>query len=322
MTKPTSGATYTNPVVTPVAADPSIIRAEDGSYYLYATQDDWADGKGSRYIPIFKSEDLVNWTYVRNAFVWPPAWKGGGGGYWAPHISKRDDTYYLYYSVSTWGDENPCIGLGTSKNPEGPFTDLERPVFCSQDIGVANSIDPFVWDDGDTRTMVWGSFNGIYSVKLSEDGTEAVGDKTQLADTRFEAPWIVRRGGFYYLFLSAGSCCDGEFSTYAVYVGRAKNLTGPYLDKAGRDLNQGGGEILLGRNDTWVGPGHNALVQDDVGDDWLLYHAIPKDNPRLTNGVNNRPTLLDRLEWKGGWPSMTGPSHTPQPAPRVAHNKP
>lgn len=314
------GKTYTNPVVTPVAADPSLIRAEDGSYYLYATQDDWDDGAGSRYLPIFKSSDLVNWTYVANAFVWPPAWKTGGGGYWAPHISRRGDLYFLYYSVSIWGDPNPCIGLATSKNPAGPFEDRGK-VFCSDEIGVANSIDPFIWDDGGARTMVWGSFNGIYAVPLSDDGTVATGEKVALADTRFEAPWIVARNGFYYLFLSAGSCCDGEFSTYTVYVGRSQNLTGPYLDKSGRDLNAGGGEILLSGNDTWVGPGHNAVIQDAAGADWLVYHAIPRDNPRLGNGVNNRPTLLDRLEWEGGWPSVAGPTHTPQPAPYVDRDR-
>lgn len=303
--------------MTPIAADPSLIRADDGTYYLYATQDDWNDGEGSRYLPIFKSTDLVTWTYVGNAFAWPPAWKTGGGGYWAPHISKRGELYELFYSVSLWGDPNPCIGLGTATSPEGPFEDLGRPVFCSEDIGVQNSIDPFIWDEGGTRTMIWGSFHGIYAVELSEDGTEAVGEPVRLADTRFEAPWTVQRDGFYYLFLSAGSCCDGEWSTYTVYVGRSESLTGPYLDAQGRDLDAGGGDILLAANDTWVGPGHNAVVTDDAGTDWLLYHAIPRDNPRLTNGVNNRPALLDRLEWRDGWPHVEGPTATEQTGPVV-----
>lgn len=316
-----SEKTYTNPVVTPVAADPSVVRAPDGTFYLYATQDDWADGQGNHYLPIFKSKDLVTWTYLKDALPAPPTWEEDGGFTWAPDISFRGGTYYLYYAASLWGDPNPCIGLATSQNPGGPFKDLGHAVFCSEDIGVPNSIDPFVWDDGETRTLVWGSFNGIYAVQLSEDGTEPAGKKARLADTRFEAPWIVRRGGFYYLLLSAGSCCDGEFSTYTVYVGRSKNLTGPYLDSAGRDLDAGGGDILLAANDTWVGPGHNAVIQDDAGADWLVYHAIPRENPRLENGVNRRPTLIDRLEWKNGWPKVdgdAGPSTTAQPVPTVA----
>ena len=123
--------TYTNPVATPVAADPSVIRAPDG-FYLYATQDDWADGQGNHYLPIFKSKDLVTWTYLRDALPAPPTWKEDGGFTWAPDISFRGGTYYLYYAASLWGDPNPCIALATSETPEGPFQDLGRPVFCSQ----------------------------------------------------------------------------------------------------------------------------------------------------------------------------------------------
>jgi arabinan endo-1,5-alpha-L-arabinosidase len=309
--------TYTNPVVTPVAADPDLIRAEDGSFYLYATQDDWADGDGDHYIPIFRSRDLVNWTFVEDAFSAPPTWKESGGFYWAPDISFHGGTYYLYYAYSLWGDPNPCIGLATATTPEGPWEDLGRAVFCSEDIGVENSIDPFVWYEDGERIMIWGSFNGIYAVALSGDGTEAVGETTLLADTRFEAPYVVERDGHYHLFLAAGSCCDGEWSTYTTYAGRSEDLVGPYLDSQGRDLREGGGDLILEANEVWVGPGHSAVVTDDAGTDWFVYHAIPREDPRLENGVNRRPALLDRLEWEGGWPRVAGPTHTPQSAPRI-----
>ena len=317
----TATETYTNPVVTPVAADPSVLRAADGTFYLYATQDDWADGQGSHYLPIFKSDDLVNWTFVADALSAPPSWKDDGGFTWAPDISFRDGTYYLYYAASLWGDPNPCIGLATSQNPAGPFTDLGRAVFCSQAVGVENSIDPFVWQGDGARTLVWGSFGGIYAVNLSDDGTKAVGETTQLADDRFEGAYIVQREGFYYLFVSAGSCCDGENSTYTFYVGRSEKLLGPYLDKAGKNLLRGGGTVILAANDTWVGPGHNSVIQDDAGTDWLFYHAIPRADPRLTNGVNRRPALLEKLTWQNGWPTVNGgagPSSSPQPVPTVS----
>lgn len=309
---------YTNPVVTPVAADPSIIRTPEGTFYLYATQDDW--GEGAHYIPIFRSDDLVTWTFVKDAFTWPLSWKEGGGFLWAPDISHQGDTYYLYYAASLWGDPNPCIGLATASHPEGPWEDLGRAVFCSEDIGVGNSIDPFVLHENGKRWMVWGSFQGIYAVELSQDGTEATSDPVLLADTRFEAPYIIQREGLYYLFLSAGSCCEGEWSTYQTLVGRSANLLGPYLDADGRDLRSGGGTLVLDRNDVWVGPGHNAIIQDDAGDDWTIYHAIPKADSRLANGVNRRPTLLDRTEWVNGWPVVNdgdGPSVTPKAAPKV-----
>ena len=158
---------------------------------------------------------------------------------------------------------------------------------------------------------------------LSEDGTRAVGKPVQLAGDAlyYEAPYIVRREGFYYLFLSAGSCCDGENSTYTLYVGRSKRLLGPYRDAQGQSLLEGGGSVVVGANETWVGPGHNSVIQDDAGVDWLFYHAIPRDDPRLTNGVNRRPALLERVVWQSGWPTVSGgagPSTTPQPVPTVS----
>lgn len=310
--------TYTNPVVTPVAADPSIIRAPDGNFYLYATQDHW--GGKEHYLPIFTSRDLINWTFVKDAFELPPDWKEGGGFLWAPDISYRDGSYYLYYSYSRWGGPNPCIGLATAESPAGPWNDLGRAVFCSEDIGVRNSIDPFVWYEDGKRTLVWGSFNNIYAIELSEDGTAPNGEKTQLADNRFEAPYVIKRNGHYYLFLSSGACCEGANSTYITWVGRADKLLGPYLDSLGRDLRYGGGDVLIFRNDFWLGPGHNAIITDDAGTDWIIYHAIPTDDPRLPQGVTRRPTLLDRLDWVEGWPVVNegnGPSWTAQPAPTI-----
>jgi arabinan endo-1,5-alpha-L-arabinosidase len=320
-TEPTTlTTTYTNPVVTPVAADPDIIRAEDGTFYLYATQDNWADNQGDRYIPIFKSDDLVNWSFVKNAFVWPPKWKQGGGFYWAPDISFHEGTYYLYYAASLWGDPNPCIGLATSSDPEGPWEDLGRPVFCSEDIGVRNSIDAFAWYEDGKRYLIWGSFHGIYLVELSEDGTAPTSEPIFIADERFEAPYILQRDGYYYLFLSMGSCCEGANSSYQLLVGRSENLAGPYLDKNGRDLASGGGTMILDSNDVWVGPGHNSVITDDAGNDWLVYHAIPKDDPRLLNSVNRRPALIDRLEWQEGWPVVNdgqGASYEPRVVPEI-----
>jgi arabinan endo-1,5-alpha-L-arabinosidase len=97
-------------------------------------------------------------------------------------------------------------------------------------------------------------------------------------------------------------------------------LTGPYLDMRGWDLRYGGGEFVLLRNDDWIGPGHVTVVTDDAGVDWLIYHAIPPDNPRLPSGATRRPVLIDRIDWTGGWPVVNNeeaPSAGPQPAPVI-----
>ncbi|HEX7004631.1 MAG TPA: family 43 glycosylhydrolase [Trueperaceae bacterium] len=312
------GATYINPVVLPTAADPTVLRAHDGLFYLIATQDSW-DGRVEHFLPIFRSPNLVDWEFVGDVFTLPPAWKSGGF-LWAPDLSYQDGTYYLYYSYSRWGDDNPCIGLATAPHPTGPWEDLGRPVFCSDDIGVENSIDPFAWYEDGERTLVWGSFHGIHAVALDETGSSATGEPVLLADTRFEAPYLIERNGYYYLFLSSGSCCEGAASTYITWVGRSRELLGPYEDSIGRDLRYGGGEVVLYRNDEWVGPGHNAIVRDDAGTDWIVYHAISPDEPFLPGGATRRPALIDPIDWQDGWPTVhdgVGPSSWRLAAPTI-----
>ena len=311
--------TYVNPVIEPVAADPSLIRVENGDWYLFATQDRWDDGV-EHYLPIFRSSDLVEWSFIGDAFRSTPAWKRTGF-LWAPDVSRVGDAYVLYFSVSSWGDANPCIGVATAPAPDGPWTELGRPVFCSDDIGVENSIDPYhhVAADG-SRQLIWGSFHGISIVELTADGTAPAGEPQRLADGRFEGAYLHERDDSFYLFLSSGSCCDGAQSSYMTWVGRAEQVTGPYLDDLGRDLRYGGGRVVLFRNDDWVGPGHNAVATDDAGVDWLVYHAIDPEHPRLRSNATRRPVLIDAIEWVDGWPLVDddqGPTKRPLPAPTV-----
>ncbi|CAN5636047.1 family 43 glycosylhydrolase [soil metagenome] len=310
--------TFTNPVIEPVAADPSVLRDHDGTWYLYATQDRWDDGV-ERYVPIFSSRDLVTWSDLGDAFPFPPRWKREGF-LWAPDVHEHDGTYWMYYSYSTWGDPNPCIGLAKAEAPAGPWVDIGRAVFCSDDVGVRNSIDPFVWSDYGERTIVWGSFHGIYAARLAPDGTSVIGERVRLADDRFEAAYVIARDGAYYLFLSSGSCCAGAASTYITWVGRADDLLGPYRDDLGRDLRYGGGRVVLFMNDDWVGPGHPAIATDDDGIDWIVYHAVDPERPTLRSGATRRPVLIDPITWVDGWPVVhgdDGPSAHEQRRPTI-----
>ncbi|WP_027408512.1 family 43 glycosylhydrolase [Anoxybacteroides tepidamans] len=318
-------ASYENPVFGPTFADPSIIRGDDGYYYAYGTEDDWGDGRGPHAIPIIRSKDLIHWKFYRDAFMQKPGWKEGGGGLWAPDISRHaNGKYYLYYAVSLWGDSNPAIGVATADKPGGTFID-HGPLFTSESIGVANSIDPQLFKDDDgTLYLFWGSFHGIYGIQLAADGLHTVGDKFQIADASYEAPYIIKRNGFYYFFGSSGSCCEGENSTYHVKVGRASSVKGPYKDEKGVSLLEGGGTTILSFNEKrgkngkkFVGPGHNAIIMDKKGNDWIVYHAINEDDPRLLNGATKRPLMLDRITWKNGWPTVKGgePSTGPMPGP-------
>lgn len=299
--------TYLNPVFGPVLADPTVIRSGD-FFYAYGTEDNWGAEGGYKLVPVIRSSNLVDWEFASNAFQLKPSWKEAGG-IWAPCVAMVDGKYHLYYSFSTWGDPNPGIGLAIADKPTGPFSDQGK-LFLSEEIGVANSIDPFFIETDEGKFLFWGSFHGIYAVGLSEDGRQVKGEKKLIAHSHLEAPYVYKKDDYYYFFGSAGSCCEGAASTYHVIVGRSSSLMGPYLDKNGNDLaKENYGELLIKGNTEdygFAGPGHNAeIITDDEGSHWFLYHAIPKNNPRLANGTNRRSLLLDRLSWEDGWPVIT-----------------
>jgi len=311
--------TYQNPVFEPVLADPTVIRVGD-NFYAYGTEDNWGEEGGYHLISVLKSPDLVNWEYQKDAMTDKPSWKPKGG-IWAPDVTPVGDKYWMYYSFSTWGDPNPGIGFAVSDAPEGPFVD-QGPVFFSEDIGVKNSIDPFFLQEKGKNYMFWGSFHGLFLTELSPDGKKAVGEKTQVAGNHLEAIYIHQKDGYYYLFASAGTCCEGAKSTYRVLVGRSRNLAGPYVDSQGNDLMDGiSGELVLARNpgdDGVAGPGHNAeIITDDQGQDWLLYHGMDLNHAKFKNGTNRRALYLDPISWVDGWPSIAErqPNLGPQKSP-------
>lgn len=309
---------YRNPVFQPVFADPSVIKAEDGYFYAYATEDDWGGTNGLHIVPIIRSTDLVNWTFVTNAFSQKPTWKNQGF-IWAPDINLVNGKYYLYYSYSLWGDPNPGIGLAIADKPEGPFTDLGK-ILQSEEIGVANSIDPFYIEDEGIKYLFWGSYRGIYGIQLSEDGKTISGDKFKIASDFFEGTYIMKKNGYYYFFGSNGNCCEGAASKYKLLIGRASNLKGPYQNKQGDNLLTVQGTLFIegNANGGFAGPGHNAeIITDEAGDDWMLYHAIDKKIPYLPVGATRRPLMLDKIKWENNWPVIEGdePSLTDQKMP-------
>jgi arabinan endo-1,5-alpha-L-arabinosidase len=137
--------------------------------------------------------------------------------------------------------------------------------------------------------------------KLSEADTELHSLATRFENSRsVEAPFIVRKGDFYYLFVSFDFCCRGFTSTYRVMVGRSEAITGPYIDRDGVPMMTGGGTQVTFPTARWRGPGHNAILQED-GEEWIVYHAYDATWDGL-------PTLrIDRLTWDDdGWPFIEG----------------
>ncbi len=289
--EPTS---YTNPVINMSLPDPTIIKAQDGYFYLYATEN-------TRNTPIYRSKNLVDWTFSRTAFTdaTRPTFEPKGG-LWAPDIEYINGQYVLYYSMSVWGGEWTCgIGVAVASKPEGPFTDKGM-LFRSNEIGVQNSIDQFYIEENGHKYLFWGSFRGIYATELSEDGLSLKNgaEKKQIAGTAFEGTYIYKKDGYYYLFASVGTCCEGIKSTYQLVVGRSQSLFGPYFDKTGKNMMDNGYSLVIGSSDRFVGNGHcSEIVQDDSGNDWIFYHGVDIQNPQ------GRVLMLDQVRWdKEGWP--------------------
>lgn len=293
---PLSDKWYSNPVIKVDTPDPSVVRAENGHFYLYGT-----GGNTS----VYESTDLVHWTFRGTAFTEDakPTWEKGGG-IWAPDINYVDGKYVLYYSMSVWGGGNTCgIGVALADKPEGPFTDQGK-MFRSNEIGVHNSIDPFYIEDNGKKYLFWGSFFGIYAVQLSDDGLSVLPEtKQQIAGTAYEGTYIYKKDGYYYLFASIGSCCEGLNSTYTTVVGRSEHLMGPYVNRAGERMLDNKHEEFIRKNASFVGTGHNSeIVTDDNGSTWMLYHGYLSSKPDL-----GRTVLLDRVYWDDDkWPFVIG----------------
>lgn len=287
--------TYANPVIDYSLPDPTVIKGDDGYYYLYATED-------IRNLPIHRSKDLVCWEFAGTAFTdqTRPDFEPEGG-IWAPDINKIGDQYVLYYSMSVWGGEWTCgIGCAVADTPAGPFKDCGK-LFRSNEIEVQNSIDPFYIEDNGKAYLFWGSFRGIYAIELNPDGLSIkAGEKPrQIAGTAYEGTYIHKKDGYYYLFASTGSCCEGLKSTYTTVVGRSENLFGPYVNKKRESMMDNLHEILIHKNDSFVGTGHNSeIVTDSEGTDWMFYHAVSVKRPE------GRVLMMDPITWKDGWPSV------------------
>ena len=284
--------------------DPVVIK-EDARYYLFST------GAG---VPIRCSVDKVTWTVCGSVFDGAPQWARdqipGVTDLWAPDISFFDGEYHLYYSASTFGRNTSGIGLATTPTLDPSSSDYKwtdhGPVVRSFSSSNYNAIDAnVVLDAGGTPWLSFGSFwSGLKIVQLNKETGMTASDPPSLTSiasrvqsTAIEAPFIIRHGDYYYQFVSFDRCCDGANSTYNIRVGRSSSVTGPYVDKSGRSMLEGGGTLVISGTDRWKGTGHQAVFEED-GETFLFYHAYDAQ-------ANGTPTLrISPLVWDGGWPSI------------------
>jgi arabinan endo-1,5-alpha-L-arabinosidase len=193
--------------------------------------------------------------------------------------------------------------VASADKPEGPYTDHGM-LFRSNGIGVQNCIDPCFIHEKNKNFLFFGSFHGIYFVELSNDGLSVLPGETplQVAGNAYEGTYIHKRGNYYYMFASIGTCCEGTRSTYTTVVARSENLFGPYVDKQGNRMMDNNHEVLIHKNTMFVGTGHNSeIVTDKKGNDWIFYHAFEANNAK-----KGRVLMMDRIIWEDGWPKVEG----------------
>jgi arabinan endo-1,5-alpha-L-arabinosidase len=323
--------------------DPSPVVKCDGRYYVFGT------GRG---IPILASNDGFTWQREGQVFdkipdsVHAMVPKNNGMDVWAPQVIPLNGEYYLYYSISFWGEFVSAVGLATNptlnaKDPRYKWTD--RGVVVNSVVGEnLNAIDPGVLKAPDGRLWIsYGSYHGnIELVQLSPKTGLRISphSRVSIVSSKSEASDIIFHDGYYYLFVNHGSCCQGPKSTYTIRIGRSKLVTGPYLDKNGIDMAKGGGSLFLGAAGRMVGPGQFGLFEDDGVERFSSHFEAD-----LSRG--GRPVLEIRpLLWPAdGWPEAgvnvadgvyqvraqrTGtvlaltPDVTPEPPPRRGPNAP
>ena len=308
-------AEYANPVLDSDFPDPAVVKAPDGFYYAYATQTE----RDRRWInlQVARSRDLRDWEHLGDALPVKPGWASKTQDFWAPHVQHADGRYILYYSAKpdaalTDDKRGLCLAVATSARPQGPFTDMGKPLQCGDSFV---NIDPMAFDDPATgkKLLYWGS--GFQPIKVRELAADRMSfaagstpvdlvpaiksDDPNEYQKLVEGAWVTRHGGYYYLFYSGDNCC-GPKAHYAVMVARSRSATGPFENAPNK--------VILEMDAKWIAPGHNAVATDERGQDWMLYHAVDVNRPRamLSDEVNTRRVMLvDRIEWRDGWPSIS-----------------
>jgi len=305
----------------PRVHDP-VMTQENSTYYLFST------GRG---IPVLSSNDMEHWTRKKPVFKKAPAWTQKvvtdfNNVEWAPDIAEHNGTFYLYYSVSQFGRNNSAIGVATnstlnSDDPDYKWVDHGPIVQSVPGRDMWNAIDPnLIFDDQETPWLAFGSYwQGIKLVKLDSTLTGIAQspqtwhtlakrhrywklddrDAGDSSNGDIEAPFIFKKGDYYYLFASWDRCCAGKESTYKIVVGRSKQITGPYRDHAEKKMLHGGGTLVAKGNGKWAAVGHQAVYTFN-GTDYLIFHGY--DN----TDEGQSKLIIKKIQWTNGWPTIYG----------------
>ena len=288
--------------------DPSRMVRDGHTWWIFAT------GNG---IDVKYSPDKVHW--FQGTPVFGP---DNQDPFWAPDMWRRriHGNFLLFYSQPTapFGTKGSRIGVAVTRSlNKAKWTDLGTIIATSGDTDY-NTIDPAPYydEESDRLWLAFGSwFGGIYIIELDPaHPTQTIAAPQRIAGGNgfgIEASYILRQGGWFYLFANWDLCCRGGLSNYKIVVGRSRSTTGPYIDKDGVDMRDGGGSMFMAGAGVEIGPGHfgEAHIGDDNGEDdeevnAFTFHAYVPHSPPGPARLAER-----RMVWQtDGWPRVQFPA--------------
>ncbi|MDF7798609.1 family 43 glycosylhydrolase [Pontiellaceae bacterium B1224] len=259
-----------NPIITHLfTADPSAHVWEDGKMWIYPSHDqDNATSYGSMNgHHVFSSEDLVTWTDHGQIMHTDDINWAKRGHLWAPDCAYKDGTYYYYYPARDKNNKNR-IGVATSRSPSGPFTDSGSYIEGTDEIDPACFID----DDGQAY-LYWGGHYGELRIVELNDDMKTHGGVTHLEIQNFyEAPWMHKRNGIYYLSYATGVQKPIAYCT-------SDSPMGPFIYQG----------ILMDAEVTGGATNHHSIVKYK-GRWYIFYH-----NTALSGRSHRRSVCIDYL---------------------------
>ena len=286
---------YHNPIRTGMFPDPSIVRVDE-DYYMVNSSFIFFPC-----IPISHSKDLVHWDIIGYAIT-NPEWAGldeleGGRGYWAPDISYDNGTFYITatYRLNDTGKVVRRQIVVTSDKPEGPYSE---PVFIDDD-----GIDPSLFHEDGRHYMLLN--RGARIMELSSDCKEKLTEPVMLyyGDHKRapEGPHLLKKDGYYYLFLAEGGTGQG----HRITVARSRELMGTYEPCPYNPIM-----IQRKRKAALQRCGHGKPVCTQNGEWYMVYLCGRQLEDKYS--ILGRETALDPITWtKDEWPivnNLNGPS--------------
>lgn len=281
---------YQNPIRTGMFPDPSIVRVGE-DYYMVNSSFIFFPC-----IPISHSKDLIHWEIIGHA-IENPEWAmleelEGGRGYWAPDISYDNGRFYITatYRLNDTGTVYRKQVVVSSERPEGPYS---KPAIIDED-----GIDPSIFHENGRHYMLLN--RGARIFELNEDCTKQISEAALLyyGDQKRapEGPHLLKKDGYYYLFLAEGGTGMG----HRITVARSRELFGNYEPCPYNPImRQTDEKAAIQRC------GHGKPVCTQKGEWYMVYlcgRMIGESYSML-----GRETALDPITWTAdGWPIVNG----------------